>query len=46
MKFQRIAGRLAAGMMTGAVLLTTFGGNALAATGDDATGKDGIYKRW
>lgn len=32
MKFQRIAGRLAAGMMTGAVLLTTFGGNALAAT--------------
>ena len=33
MKFQRIAGRLAAGVMTGAVLLTTFGGTALAATG-------------
>ena len=32
MKFQRIAGRLAAAMMTGAVLLSTFGGNALAAT--------------
>ena len=35
MKFQRIAGRFAAGIMTGAILLTTFGGTALA-EGEDS----------